>query len=45
MAPAAFTDAGSATVSRISAEFKELEKSDPLLMENSKRFVLFPIQY
>ena len=34
-----------ATVSRISSEFKELEKSDSLLLENPKRFVLFPIQY
>jgi len=35
----------SASVSRISAQWKELEKSDPLLMENPKRFVMFPIQY
>merc|ERR1719226_175714 len=35
----------SAPVSRVSAEFKELEKSDPLLVENPKRFVMFPIQY
>merc|ERR1712151_674013 len=35
----------SATVSRISAEFRELEKSDPLLKENPRRWVLFPIQY
>merc|ERR1719171_2031764 len=33
------------TVSRISAEFLELEKSDPLLMENPQRWVMFPIQY
>jgi len=32
-------------VSRVSAQYKELEKSDPLLMENEKRFVMFPIQY
>lgn len=32
-------------MSRISAEYKELEKSDPLLMENPRRFVMFPIQY
>jgi len=32
-------------LSRISAEFKELEKSDPLLIENPRRFVMFPIQY
>jgi len=31
--------------SRISAEFRELEKSDPLLVENPKRWVMFPIQY
>merc|ERR1712003_549025 len=34
-----------APLSRISAEFIELEKSDPLLMENPRRFVMFPIQY
>ena len=34
-----------APVCRISAEFKELEKSDPLLMENPRRWVMFPIQY
>jgi ribonucleoside-diphosphate reductase subunit M2 len=32
-------------ISRISAEYTELEKKDPLLMENPKRFVMFPIQY
>jgi len=32
-------------LSRISAEFIELEKTDPLLMENPRRFVMFPIQY
>jgi len=32
-------------VSRISAEFIELEKSDPLLVENPRRWVMFPIQY
>jgi len=31
--------------SRISAEFRELEKSDPLLVENPRRWVMFPIQY
>jgi len=35
----------SAPISRVSAQWKELEKSDPLLMENPKRFVMFPIQY
>merc|ERR1719372_10024 len=34
-----------APVSRISAEFKELEKADPLLKENPRRWVLFPIEY
>jgi ribonucleoside-diphosphate reductase subunit M2 len=34
-----------APLSRVSADFRELEKSDPLLMENPKRFVMFPIQY
>jgi len=29
----------------ISAKYRELEKSDPLLMENPRRWVLFPIQY
>merc|ERR1712190_602141 len=33
------------TVSRVSAEIRELEKSDPLLRENPRRWVLFPIQY
>jgi ribonucleoside-diphosphate reductase subunit M2 len=32
-------------VSRISAEYRELEKEDPLLKENPRRWVLFPIQY
>ena len=41
MAPAGV----SSTVSRVSAEFKELEKTDPLLKENPRRWVLFPIQY
>jgi len=34
-----------APVSRISQELKELEKNEPLLMENPRRFVMFPIQY
>jgi len=34
-----------APVCRISEQFKELEKSDPLLMENPRRWVMFPIQY
>jgi len=34
-----------APVSRVSAEMRELEKQDPLLKENPRRWVLFPIQY
>merc|ERR1712060_829025 len=34
-----------APVSEVSAQFRELEKSDPLLKENPNRWVLFPIQY
>ena len=34
-----------APLSRISAELRELEKQDPLLKENPRRWVLFPIQY
>merc|ERR1711879_957216 len=34
-----------APLSHVSKEFSELEKSDPLLMENPKRWVMFPIQY
>jgi len=34
-----------APVSEVSAQYRELEKSDPLLMENPNRWVLFPIQY
>ena len=33
------------TVSRVSADFKELEKTDPLLKADLRRWVLFPIQY
>jgi ribonucleoside-diphosphate reductase subunit M2 len=45
---ASATDAprvAAAPLSRISAQYKELEKSDPLLIENPRRFVMFPIQY
>jgi ribonucleotide reductase beta subunit family protein with ferritin-like domain len=38
-------DGLSAPLSRISAEYRELEKSDPLLKENPRRWVLLPIQY
>lgn len=34
-----------APISRITQEWRELEKSDPLLVENPHRFVMFPIQY
>jgi len=34
-----------AAKSRVSEEFKELEKSDHLLKENPNRWVMFPIQY
>jgi ribonucleoside-diphosphate reductase subunit M2 len=34
-----------APLSRISAEYCELQKTDPLLVENPRRFVMFPIQY
>merc|ERR1712178_245511 len=33
------------TLTEISKEFTELEKSDPLLMDNPRRWVMFPIQY
>merc|ERR1712217_521156 len=29
----------------ISAEYRELEKTDPLLRENTSRWVMFPIQH
>jgi ribonucleoside-diphosphate reductase subunit M2 len=31
--------------SRVTSEYRELEKNDPLLVENPQRFVMFPIQY
>merc|ERR1719218_235119 len=36
---------GGAPLSLISKEYRELEKSDPLLMNNPHRWVMFPIQY
>jgi len=36
---------GHAKKSRISEEFKELEKEDPMLKENPNRWVMFPIQH
>merc|ERR1711868_356231 len=32
-------------VSEISKQFRKLEESDPLLMDNPRRWVMFPIQY
>mmetsp|Transcript_105783 Transcript_105783/g.309434 ORF Transcript_105783/g.309434 Transcript_105783/m.309434 type:complete len:522 (-) Transcript_105783:576-2141(-) len=32
-------------VSRVSARYKEMEKDDPLLRPNPRRWVMFPIQY
>jgi len=32
-------------LSNVSKEYSELEKSDPLLMDNPNRWVMFPIQY
>merc|ERR1719502_407041 len=37
--------ASAAIVSEVSKQFRKLEESDPLLMENPNRFVMFPIQY
>merc|ERR1712110_960172 len=34
-----------APISRISAEYKELEKTDQLLAENPRRWVMFPIRF
>jgi len=34
-----------AVQSRVSAEMREIEKSDPLLLENPNRWVMFPIKY
>jgi len=34
-----------APLSRVSAEYKELERMDPLLRENPQRWVMFPIKY
>merc|ERR1719468_1025006 len=32
-------------LSRVSVEYRELEKSEPMLVENSRRWVMFPIQH
>merc|ERR1711957_1099330 len=34
-----------APTSEITKQYCKLEESDPLLMENPRRFVMFPIQY
>merc|ERR1719262_674820 len=39
------SDSITAALSQVSKEYCELEKSDPLLMENPHRWVMFPIQY
>jgi ribonucleoside-diphosphate reductase subunit M2 len=39
------TVGGNAKRSRVSEEWKELEKDDPLLKENPNRWVMFPIKY
>lgn len=31
--------------SRVSDEYKELEKKEPLLKENPRRWVMFPLQF
>jgi len=33
------------SLSRVSAEYRELEKADPLLRENPRRWVMFPIEH
>jgi ribonucleoside-diphosphate reductase subunit M2 len=38
-------NAAATTLSLISKEIRELEKSDPILKENPHRWVMFPIQY
>jgi len=37
--------ARAAPLTRVSAEYKELERQDPLLQENPRRWVMFPIKY
>merc|ERR1740133_571312 len=45
MASKDITDNTTAPVSEISKQMREFEKADPLLMDNPKRWVMFPIQY
>jgi len=39
------TNVSTKPVSEVSKRFRELEASDPLLMDNPRRWVMFPIQY
>jgi len=39
------TDVSTDAVSELSRRFRSLEASDPLLMDNPRRWVMFPIQY
>jgi len=39
------TDVATDAVSEVSKRFRKLEASDPLLMDNPRRWVMFPIQY
>jgi len=41
----ASTIAAATAIGKVSQEYCELEKSDPLLMDNPNRWVMFPIQY
>jgi ribonucleoside-diphosphate reductase subunit M2 len=43
--PPASVPLSGSTCSRISASLKELEKEDPLLKENTHRWVMFPLQH
>jgi len=43
--PAAVVLSNEQPMSRVSVEIKRLEAEDPLLKENPRRFVMFPIQY
>jgi ribonucleotide reductase beta subunit family protein with ferritin-like domain len=38
-------DSSAAPLSHISAEYRKLEEADPLLQENPRRWVMFPIQH
>merc|ERR1719293_287772 len=45
MAPTTVMAAPAAPLSRISAEYKEREKSEEILRENPRRWVMFPIRF